>query len=342
MQLSRALESGLKNYRLGSIARRYNVIYNEEVAHRADYDAIVLADIYEHQLRKMINEFNVEIDDDLNKIHNNQVYQKMRAKHLTILAKNQSGILDLFTLVTKSHTDYFYSSPKLLKSVINQHRKNLLIGSSCVNGKIFELARNKSNEELEEAMAFYDYIEVQPPSVYKHLVQLGDLTQERLLTVISNIIHIAKKLNKLVVATGDVHYLNPEDKIFREVYIHSKGIGGKPHPLFDYKNRISEYPEQFLRTTNEMLAEFNFLNDEKLAYEIVVENTNKIADQIEKVQIIKDKLYTPSIEGSDQLLKELCYKNAYAKYGNPLPKIVAERLESELTAIIKHGFGVIY
>ncbi|AHF57985.1 PolC-type DNA polymerase III [Spiroplasma eriocheiris] len=342
LQLSRALESGLKNYRLGSIARRYNVIYNEEVAHRADYDAIVLADIYEHQLRKMINEFNVEIDDDLNKIHNNQVYQKMRAKHLTILAKNQSGILDLFTLVTKSHTDYFYSSPKLLKSVINQHRKNLLIGSSCVNGKIFELARNKSNEELEEAMAFYDYIEVQPPSVYKHLVQLGDLTQERLLTVISNIIHIAKKLNKLVVATGDVHYLNPEDKIFREVYIHSKGIGGKPHPLFDYKNRISEYPEQFLRTTNEMLAEFNFLNDEKLAYEIVVENTNKIADQIEKVQIIKDKLYTPSIEGSDQLLKELCYKNAYAKYGNPLPKIVAERLESELTAIIKHGFGVIY
>jgi len=342
LQLSRILEPHLKNYRLGTIARCYNVIYNEEVAHRGDYDAIVLTDIYEHQLRKMINTYSIEFDDDIEKIHDPAVYKKLRPKHMIILAKNQVGLLELFKLITAAHTKYFYSSPKLLRSVIEQHRSNLLIGSSCVNGDVFEVARNKDSSELAETIKFYDYVEIQPPSVYKHLVQMGDLSEERLLTVIKDIIFTAKKLNKLVVATGDVHYLNPEDKIFREVYINAKGIGGRPHPLYDYKQRVTDNPDQFLRTTMEMMNEFKFLNDDELIYEIVVTNPNLIADQIEKVEIIKDKLYTPKIEGSDQLLKELCYQNAYKIYGKPLPEIVASRLERELNAIIKHGFAVIY
>ncbi|KAF0850244.1 MAG: PolC-type DNA polymerase III [Spiroplasma poulsonii] len=342
LQISRILEPHLKNYRLGTIALCYNVIYNEEVAHRGDYDAIVLTDVYEHQLRKMINVYGVEFDDDIDQIHDAAVYKKLRPKHMTILTKNQLGLLDLFKLITAAHTTYFYSSPKLLRSVINEHRANLLIGSSCVNGDVFEVARNKDLSELTEVISFYDYIEIQPPSVYKHLVQMGDLSEERLLTVIKDIIYTAKKLNKPVVATGDVHYLNPEDKIFREVYINAKGIGGRPHPLYDYKQRVTDYPDQFLRTTPEMLNEFKFLNDDELIQEIVVTNPSLIANQIEKVEIIKDKLYTPKIDGSDELLEALCYQNAYKIYGNPLPEIVAKRLERELSAIIKHGFAVIY
>ncbi len=290
----------------------------------------------------MINVYGVEFDDDIDQIHNSAVYKKLRTKHMTILAKNQQGLLELFKLITAAHTTYFYSSPKLLRSVINEHRANLLIGSSCVNGDVFEVARNKDLSELTEVISFYDYIEIQPPSVYKHLVQMGDLSEDRLLTVIKDIIYAAKKLNKLVVATGDVHYLNPEDKIFREVYINAKGIGGRPHPLYDYKQRVTDYPDQFLRTTTEMLHGFKFLNDDALIHEIVVTNPNLIANQIEKVEIIKNKLYIPKIDDSDELLRELCYQNAYKIYGNPLPEIVAKRLERELSAIIKHGFAVIY
>ncbi|WP_374697127.1 PolC-type DNA polymerase III [Spiroplasma endosymbiont of Polydrusus formosus] len=342
LQLSRILEPHLKNYRLGTIARCYSIIYKEEIAHRGDYDAIILTDVYEQQLRKLINTYEIEFDDQIDQIHDSVVYKKLRAKHMTVLAKNQSGILELFQLITAAHTKYFYLTPKLLRSVIVEHRSNLLIGSSCVNGDVFETARNKDLTELWEVISFYDYIEIQPPSVYKHLVQMGDLSETRLLTVIKDIILTAKKLNKLVVASGDVHYLNPEDKIFREVYINVKGIGGRPHPLYDYKQRVNENPEQFLRTTTEMINEFKFLGDDELIYEIVVTNPNRIADQIEKVEIIKDKLYTPKIECSDQLLKELCYQNAYKIYGNLLPVIVASRLERELNAIIKHGFAVIY
>ncbi|AGM24910.1 PolC-type DNA polymerase III [Spiroplasma chrysopicola] len=342
LQLARILEPNLKNYRLGTIARCYNVIYNEEVAHRGDYDANVLSEIYEYQLRKLTSDYNITFDDEIDQIHQPLIYNKLRPKHVTILAKNQQGLKDLFTLVTEAHTKYFYGSPKLLKDCLIPVRANLLIGSACVNGEIFELARNKSKEELRATIAFYDYIEVQPLSVYKHLLQMGDLTQERLEIIVKDIISIAKELNKIVVATGDAHYLNPEDKIFREVYIHAKGIGGKAHPLYDYKQRVKDYPEQFFRTTDEMLNEFQFLQDEKLAYELVVTNSNLIAEQVEKVQVIKDKLYTPKIEGSDELLRTLCYKNAHQIYGEQLPPIVAERLERELSAIIKHGFAVIY
>lgn len=342
LQLSRILEPNLKNYRLGTIARRYNIIYNKEIAHRGNYDAVILTDIYKIQLLKIINDYQIKFDDDIKKIHNSNIYKKIRSKHMTILIKNQDGLLELFKLITDAHTKYFFSSPKLLQSVIKKNRKNLLIGSACINSDVFETAKNKNLLELQKVIKFYDYIEIQPPNVYKHLIQIGDISKERLLLIIKNIIFTAKKLNKIVVATGDVHYLKPEDKIFREVYINTKGIGGKPHPLYDYKQRIIDNPDQFLRTTSEMINEFNFLNDKKLIYEIVVTNSNLISDKIEKIKIIKDKLHTPKIEGSDQLLKKLCYKNSYKKYGNPLPEIVSFRLKKELNAIIKHGFSVIY
>lgn len=342
LQLSRILEPHLKNYRLGTIARCYNIVYNEKIAHRADYDAIVLTDIYECQFWKMINNYGIKFDDDINKIHNSFIYKKIRSKHITILVKNQTGLLELFKLITAAHTKYFYSSPKLLRSTINKHRSNLLIGSSCVNGDVFEFARNKNLHELRKIISFYDYIEIQPPSVYKHLVQMGDLSETRLLTIIKNIILTAQELNKLIVATGDVHYLNPEDKIFRDIYINAKRIGGKSHPLYDYNKRVINNPDQFLRTTTEMINEFKFLNDDKLINKIVIINSNLIAEKIEKIEIIKDKLYTPKITDSDKLLKKICYKNAYKIYGNPLPEIVAIRLKNELNTIIKHNFSVIY
>lgn len=230
----------------------------------------------------------------------------------------------------------------MLKNVLDENRTNLLIGSSCVNGEIFEIAKNKSQKELEVAMLFYDYIEVQPLDVYNHLLEMKELTEASLIRIIKTIIATAIKLNKIVIASGDVHYLDPEDKIYREVYINTKGIGGVRHPLFDRKGRVKQYPSQHFRTTKEMLAAFEFLDDEKLIKAIVIDNSQEIAAQIDFLKPIKDQLYTPKIEDVDKKLRDLSYKNAQRIYGENLPIVVSERLERELDAIIKHNFAVIY
>lgn len=342
LQISRILIPNLKNYKLKTVAKYYNIQYDKNLSHRGAYDANILADIYKCQLTEMMNNFDITFDIDINKIHNIDIYKKIKSYHLTILAKNQQGIFDLFYLITLANTKYFYLSPKLFKNTIMNYRKNLLIGSSCVYGDIFEFAKNKTLKQLEKAMNFYDYVEINPLNVYKHLIQLKDLTEERLLNVIKNIINIAKKLNKLIIASGNVHYLEPTDKILREIYINSKGIGGKRHPLYDYKGRIIDFPDQYLRTTKEMLKEFDFLNDTNLINEIVIINPNKINNQIQQVEIIKNKIYIPIIKNSKEKLRNLCYTNVYKKYGQILPKIVEQRLEKELFIINKYNFSSIF
>lgn len=342
LQLARNLMPDLKNFRLGTVARRYSVNYDDFTAHRADYDAHVLTDIFETQLRDLFDKYNVINDFDLEKIHDAQIYRRLRGFHTTILVKNQQGLTDLFKLISISHTEQYYSTPKIFQSTIEKFRTNLLVGTSCVNGEIFETARNKSQLALENVMQFYDYVEVQPVSVYIHLTQTSELSIEKIENVIKRIIKAAQKLNKIIVATGDVHYLDEKDKLFRDVYINSKGIGGVNHPLFDYKNRITLYPDQHLRTTREMKKAFAFLQDDTLVHQIVVTNTNKVTDMIEKVVPIKNQLYTPKIDNVENLLEQLCYKNAKQIYGETLPEIVSLRLKKELDSIIKHGFSVVY
>ena len=231
-----------------------------------------------------------------------------------------------------AHIDYLSDFPKIPRSEIMKYRENFLIGSACANGEVFDTALTRTEDILLSKMSFYDYIEIQPLDNYVYLVNEEqvdslDVVKKYVLDIIS----AARKLNKLICATGDAHYLNPEDKIYRDVYIMAKGIGGVRHPLNPFRRDRSapyENPNQHFRSTDEMLEQFNFLPKEE-AIEYVITNTNKIADMCEELRPIKDKLYTPTIENCADKLKELCYEKCHAWYGDELPPIVAGRLEKE-------------
>ena len=357
LNLARVIQSDRRIFRLGNVARFYGIVYDEEVAHRADYDADILGQVFFRLLNDVLNMGCIRYGD-IQELQKEDGYKKAMKRHVSVLAKNQNGLKELFQLVSLSHTGYlsvlsksskgeeeYASEPRIVRSVLNEKRSDLLIGSSCYNGELFEVAANKSQEQLEETMQFYDYIEVQPPGNYAYLLMQKTIPDlERLHDILKNIILTAKKLGKTVIATGDSHYLNPEDKIYRDVYISSQGIGGVRHPLYIYDNekrRQFVAPDQHFMTTDEMLTEFSFLGEE-LAYEIVVENTHTLNDEIDMVYPVKDRLYTPRIDGADDKLRSICYETAHEIYGEHLPKIVSDRLEKELKSIITHGFGVIY
>ncbi|MCF0110517.1 MAG: PolC-type DNA polymerase III, partial [Erysipelotrichaceae bacterium] len=308
---------------------------------------------------KMLQEFDEKLDtmtlDDLQNLQTEHIYKKIHASHVNILAKNQQGVKSIYELVTLSHTKYLTYSDKaegkeagvktaearIVRSEIAARRENILVGSSCYNSDLFELARNRSQKELEDAMSFYDYIEVQPLGNYIRIVdERSTFTQKRLQEVVENVIYTAKRLGKTVVATGDSHYIDPEEKLLRDIYIHATRIGGARHPLYD-RSHTKEAPDQHLKTTEEMLEEFSFLPEE-LAYEIVVTNTNRIAAQCERMYPLMEELKTPSIEGCEEKLAKEIYDTAYSIYGNPLPEIVEARIEKELGSVTKHGFSVQY
>lgn len=342
LQLARVLKPELKYYRLGVVCRAFSVKYDSETAHRADYDANVLAQVFVKMLAKLKTDNNLVQLTSFKELCEEKITNKVRGEHITVYAKNQAGLKNLYQIISQSHTEYFYNTPKIIKSALEKYRENLLIGSACVNGSVFEVAMNKSLEELKEKMTWFDFIEIQPPAVYQHLVARNNLTESQLHEVIKKIITCAKEMNKIVVATSDAHYVEPYQKIFRSIIINNKAIGGVTHPLFEYKKSDSVYPDQHLRTTAEMLAEFSFLNDEALIKEIVVTNTNLLAEQFSKVEPIKSGLYTPEIPDVDQKLRDVCFNRAWELYGNPLPKMIEERLQQELNAIITHGFAVVY
>ncbi|PPE05466.1 PolC-type DNA polymerase III [Williamsoniiplasma lucivorax] len=350
LTIARAIYPELKNHRLGTVAKKTGIIYDDKIAHRADYDADILIDVYEHMWSDAKKNHDIIYDEDWKKIHpeNKKInvnFTKTRGFHTTVLAKNQAGLKDLYKIISYTHTDSLLGSPKIFKSELLSWRNkgNLLIGTSCVNGEIFELARTGTLNALNTKIQDYDYVEIQPLSVYKNLLQNDSLDLDELKRTIKLIIKIAQANNKLIVASSDAHYVDPELKIIREIYINSKGLGGSNHPLFDFKKRVTDYPDQHLRTTKEMLDEFSWLNDEKLVEEIVITNTNKIAEMIEHgIEAVKTGTFDPQIKDVDQLLKQKCYEIAHQMYGEKLPEIVSKRLELELNSIIKHGFAVVY
>ena len=345
LPLARAILKPMKSYRLGVVAKNYRVKYEDYVAHRADYDAEVLANVLNMMFHQLMNEGIYRISELNSRQDMSQVHKLVYAYHLTMLVKNKKGLKNLFKLVTEANTTYFYNEPRLPKELINQYRDGLLIGSSCYKSEVFEACLNSSDEKLDEVLSFYDYIEIQPLEDYQHLIARGTVAnQDNLIASLKRLIKHAKKLGKIVVATGDVHFTDPEDKIYRDVFIANPTIGlnHTPHPLCDRRNPRAITPNCYLRTTAEMLDSFSQWLPMDEAKEYVVTNTNIIADQIDEILPIHDKLYTPSIEGADENLTSLCYKTAHEWYGETLPEIVEKRLERELGSIIKHGFGVIY
>ena len=345
LPLARAILKPMKSYRLGTVARYYKVGYDEEVAHRADYDAEVLGSVLNLLLKDAMEVKKITSLNELNELQSMNTYQLVFPYHATVLVKNKIGLKNLFKIVSKSCTEFYARDARIPKEVLEEYRDGLLIGSSCYRSDVFEAALNLGDSDLKRFMEFYDYIEIQPLSDYYHLIDRGTIeNEENLIKSLKRLISMAKKLDKIIVATGDVHFLNPGDKIYRDVFISnpSIGINHRAHPLCNRKDPRAFTPLQYFRTTQEMLEEFPYL-DYNDTFEYVVTNTNQIADMIDgDFNIIHDKLFTPSIEGVDKLLTDLCYENAHQMYGDPLPDIVEKRLERELGSIIKHGFSVIY
>lgn len=352
LTLSRLVRPTLKSHRLGAVCKKFGIWYDEHVAHRGDYDAEVLNDLFFKIIAELKLSKPIVYDHDFIKLvplddKENINLLRSRGMHVNVLAKNQQGLKDIFKLVSISHTDNFFNSPKIFKEKLQEFKtkNNILVGAGCVNSEVFEIARIGTDEKLEQIIQFYDYIEIQPLSVYKNLINDNQLEEHELLQVINRIIDLAKKYNIMLIATSDAHYTRPELKKIRDVYINAKGLGGSRHPLYSFrnKNKAVDYPDQFLRTTTEMLKEFAWLKDDQLIKEMVITNTNKIADMVEaNIVVIKDGLFTPNIENVDSLLKNKCYETAHAMYGEVLPEIVEQRLEKELNSIIKHGFAVVY
>ncbi|MEH7382561.1 PolC-type DNA polymerase III [Bacillus sp. JJ1533] len=332
LELARFLYPELKNHRLNTLCKKFDIELTQH--HRAIYDAEATGYLT-LKLLKDAAEREIVYHDQLNDyMGQGKAYQRSRPYHATLLAQSDVGLKNLFKLISFSHLNYFYRVPRIPRSLLQKYREGILVGSACDKGEVFEGMMQKSPEEVESIAQFYDYLEVQPPSNYRHLLELDLIQNEReLRDILKNIVGLGEKLNIPVVATGNVHYLNPEDHIYRKILVRSQG-GANP------LNRHS-LPEVHFRTTNEMMDCFSFLEKAK-AKEIVVTNTQKIADMIGEVKPIKDDLYTPKIEGADDEIKDMSYSMARSIYGEELPEIVEARLEKELKSIIGHGFAVIY
>ncbi len=342
--ISRYFYDDLTRHNLKAVARYFKVKLTDH--HRAHADAQATAEIFLKMLGDLFSK-GIYNHKDINKtIDEKKAYKCGFPNHVTILAQTQEGYKNLFKLVSETLTDYFFEGPRLTKKTLDKYRKGLLVGSSCYKGEVFEAALYKSDQELIEAMEMFDYIEVQPPQAYKHLSKdLGKDFKFIIESTIRKIILTANELGKLVIATGDVHYLNKEDQIYRDIYISAKLVGGGLHDLASYE----EMPLNHFLTTDEMLKEFKFLGEQ--AYEIVVTNTNLLNDKIDKIEAFPRTLYSLSddafkenlgIPSIKEEVKKIVYETAHKWYGENLHKIVSNRIETELTNIIDNEFAPIY
>ncbi|WP_256761336.1 PolC-type DNA polymerase III [Cohnella sp. WQ 127256] len=330
LELARFLHPKMKNHRLNTLASLYKV--SLESHHRAIDDTIALGGILIGLLKEALARGVTELQS-LNEV-NEDSWRTTRPFHCGIYATNAVGKKNLFKLISLSHTEYLNRVACIPKSKLIEHREGLLVISGCEKGELFETVLNKSQEEAEDIAAFYDVLEVQPIDFYMHLLDKGLVASRAALEeALRRICKIGEKLTKPVIATGNVHYLVPREKIFREITIH--GITGFS-PLKDQRK-----PDAHFRTTAEMLEAFQFLGSEK-AYEVVVKNTSELADRFEEIKLFPDKLFTPIIEGADEEIRTTCYDTAKGMYGDELPDHVIARLEKELVPIIKFGFSANY
>lgn len=331
LELARVFLPKMGSYKLGSLAKHFKVpLIN---AHRAVDDAEatahVLLAMFEH-----MNQLNVHSIDGILRYAQNsdREVKKLRAAHAVILTKNLVGLRNLYELISESHLNYFFRQPKIPKSLFNKFREGLIIGTACEAGELYKaVLEDKPKEVIDRLCDFYDYFEIQPVLNNEFLIRDGAVEGlEGLRDVNRKIVALGEEHKKPVVATCDVHFLDPEDEVYRRILMAGKGFS-------DADNQAPLY----LRTTDEMLKEFSYLGKEK-AFEVVVKNTNLIANMIEKIDPVPPDKYPPIIEGSEEELRSICYDKAHEIYGPNLPEQVTERLERELKSIIGNGFAVMY
>ena len=326
--LAQSLISGIKNYKLDTISNHFKLPKFDH--HRADEDAGALAAIFE-KLLALTAEKGVERVSQINELIPVDP-RRLPTYHIIILAKNKVGLKHLYQLITKSNLEYYYRHPRVPKSELLSHREGLLIGSACEAGQLYRaVLSGKSEEELLRIASMYDYLEIQPNGNNAFMLRKDTLSSEEELNEINrHIIRLADKLGIPVVATGDVHFIDESDKVFREILMTGQGFSD-----------AAEQAPLYFRTTNDMLKEFAYLGEEK-AKEVVITNPNLIADMCEEILPIPKGTYPPKIEGSDEELRRICYERIKDYYGDPIPEYVKARLDKELDSIIKNGFAVLY
>ena len=334
LSLAKDLFPDYKKYKLGKIADNLGI--KVEVAHRALDDVDTTVKVF-NVMMDMIKKRGAKKVEDIDKVSSNEeakkeAYKKLRTYHAIILAKNYVGLRNLYKLVSYSHVNYFYRKPRILKSLLEKYREGLIIGSACEAGELYQaIELGRTDEEIEEIADFYDYLEIQPIGNNEFLIRNETVKDEEALRDINRkIVSLGEKLNKPVVATCDVHFMDPQDEIYRRILEAGQG----------YQDADKQAP-LYLRTTEEMLEEFSYLGQEK-AYEVVVTNTNKISDMCDRISPISPEKCPPHIPGCEQTIKDIAYSKAHELYGDPLPEIVQTRLDKELDSIIKNGFSVMY
>ena len=334
LSLAKDLFPDYKKYKLGKIAENLGI--KVEVAHRAldDVDTTVkvfnvMIDMLKEKGAKRIEDIDLVAADPEAKA---EEYKKLKTYHAIILAKNYVGLKNLYKLVSYSHLDYFYRKPRILKSMFKKYSEGLILGSACEAGEVYQaIEQGKPDEEIEDIASDYDYLEIQPIGNNEFMIRKGMLRDEDDLRDINRkIVALGEKLNKPVVATCDVHFMDPQDEIYRRIL----EAGQK------YEDADNQAP-LYLRTTEEMLEEFQYLGEEK-AYEVVVTNTNKISDMCEQISPISPEKCPPHIPGCEEDIRNIAYEKAHELYGEQLPEIVETRLEKELNSIISNGYSVMY
>ena len=332
--IARSFLEGLKNYKLDTVVEAMGCTLANH--HRAVDDAGATADVFVRFLERFKKK-NIKDLDELNTYSAMSVdaIKKLKTYHIIILAKNEIGRINLYRLVSLSHLDYYARRPRIPKSVLTKYREGLIIGSACEAGELFRaVVDERSDEEIARIVEFYDYLEIQPTGNNEFMIRDPKMTKVSTVADLQElnrkIVELGEKFNKPVCATCDVHFLNPEDEVYRRIIMSNKGFGD-----------ADLQPPLYLRTTEEMLEEFQYLGAEK-AEEVVVTNTNRIADMIDKISPVRPDKCPPVIENSAGILRDICYNRAHELYGENLPDIVTERLERELNSIIGNGFAVMY
>ena len=333
LELSRTLLKELKKHKLDVVAKHLGV--SLEGHHRAVNDAETTAEIF-LKLVDMLEENGVKNVDDINIYSSRTVnYSKLKSYHTIILVKNLKGLRNLYELISMSHLEFYHKQPRIPKTRLMQHRDGLIVGSACEAGELYRaLLDMKPKEQIENIVGFYDYLEIQPVGNNMFMIDSDRVPAVNSVEDIKNfnrkIVQLGEEYNKPVVATCDCHFIDPEDSVYRKILMYAKGFE-------DAENQ----PPLYFRTTEEMLREFYYLGEEK-AREIVITNTNLIADEIENIKPVPDGTFPPKIEGAEEQIQQIAMDKAHSIYGDPLPPIVEQRLDKELKSIIKNGFSVMY
>ncbi|HIY54691.1 MAG TPA: PolC-type DNA polymerase III [Candidatus Dorea merdavium] len=332
--MARILLPTLSKYKLNVVAGALHI--SLENHHRAVDDAGATAEIFIRFL-EMLEEKGIHDLAHLNHFgaQSKDMVRKLPSYHVIILAKNETGRVNLYTLISKSHLEYFGRHPRIPKSELARYREGLIVGSACEAGELYQAILNdRSEERIARIVNFYDYLEIQPLGNNRFMIGSDRVenvqSEEDLREINRRIVRLGEQFGKPVAATCDVHFLDPGDEVYRRIIMAGKGF-----------TDADEQAPLYLHTTDEMLEEFEYLGSAK-AREVVIENPNKIADMVERISPVRPDKCPPVIENSDQELRDICYAKAHAMYGDPLPEVVTERLERELNSIISNGFAVMY